>query len=91
MLDADSLHVILHRVWRNPSQSVTLCAWLLSMFACVQAVMYQGMLDARFDAAEARAWTSSLVPHHQWMIVSVEHALMLVALRDKILQVRWAR
>jgi hypothetical protein len=57
------------------------------MCAVVQAVMYQGMLDAGFDAAEAQAWTSSLVPHHQWMIVSVEHALMLVALRDKILQV----
>jgi hypothetical protein len=52
--------------------------------------MYQGMLDAGFSADEARQWTSSLVPHHQWMIVSVEHALMLVALRDKILQVRCA-
>jgi hypothetical protein len=49
--------------------------------------MYQGMLDAGFSAGEARQWTASLVPHHQWMIVSVEHALVLVALREKILQV----
>jgi hypothetical protein len=50
--------------------------------------MYQGMLSAGFSADEARQWTCSLVPHHQWMIVSVEHALVLVAMRDKILQVR---
>ncbi|WIA30635.1 hypothetical protein OEZ86_000713 [Tetradesmus obliquus] len=55
--------------------------------AALQAVMYRGMLDAGFAADEARAWAGSLVPHHQWLIVSVEHALVLVALRDKILQV----
>ncbi|KAF6259449.1 hypothetical protein COO60DRAFT_1010867 [Scenedesmus sp. NREL 46B-D3] len=49
--------------------------------------MYRGMVDAGVGAAEARAWTSSLVPHHQWLVVSVEHALVLLALRDKILQV----
>jgi hypothetical protein len=58
--------------------------------ADLQAVMHRGMLAAGFSPPEADLWTASLVAHHQWMCVSVEHALVLLALREKILKVSWA-
>eukprot|EP00775_Hariotina_reticulata_P008243 gene8243-8433_t len=55
--------------------------------ADLQAVMHRGMLAAGFSRPAADLWTGSLVPHHQWLCVSMEHALVLVALRDIILKV----
>lgn len=55
--------------------------------ADLQEVMYEGMLEAGFGHIDARKWTSCLVPHHQWMCVSLEHALVLVSMRGVILKV----
>lgn len=55
--------------------------------ADLQEVMVDGMLEAGFSAADAKLWASCLVPHHQWMCLSVAHALVLVGMRDTILKV----
>lgn len=39
---------------------------------------------------EAAAWAEALTFHHQWMVVSREHAASLVALRKDIITVRRA-
>lgn len=36
---------------------------------------------------EAAAWAEALTFHHQWMIISREHALALVALKREMMQV----
>lgn len=41
----------------------------------------------RLGTALASRWAAALLPHHQWLILSVEHALVLLAHKTAILEV----
>lgn len=52
-----------------------------------EATQEELRLTGGMSEREAAAWAEALSFHHQWMIVSREHAAALVALRKDILQV----
>ncbi len=58
-----------------------------SVMEALQSAVEESLLAASFSTEEARKWRDALALHHQWLVVSVEHARMLVERREQIMEV----
>ena len=76
-----------------------LCLWpgvvwsLAELLLCfinklfVQLILFY-LSICRLGAAAASIWATALLPHHQWLVLSVEHALVLLSRKEEVLKVR---
>ncbi len=53
----------------------------------LQCAVEESLIAASFSKQEAQQWREAMVFHHQWLVVSVKHARVLVERREEIMNV----